>query len=191
MYRYLKYDGIFKKQFEEPMVKEYSTNVAVVYNASNEEFQHLKELQDHGEEITKEQFFDRIKTSDQYIYEMEKLQALFVEKAEGLKEMLADKASVLPGYIDKQTEIYEYMYQFAKQGVYDAKTNEAIIEANEQAKQAAAELVLLLNEVRSHIEGMIAEGKDIELVYSKAKEIGKETTKEQIMELLALLRQWH
>ena len=184
MCRYIKFEGIFIKKFENPKTKEYSTNVVVVYDATDSEFKNILSSQNNGVELTKDEFYKEIKTSEQYIFEMKKLQALFVEKAEVLKEMLADKSSVLPGYIDKQTEIYEYMYQFAKQGAYDDKTNKEIIRANEEAKKTAADFTLLLNETRKHIELIISEGKDIDEVYSKAKQIGRDTTKEQIADIV-------
>jgi len=183
MYRYISFTGFLNKQFEEPFTKEYSTGAAVVCNASNEEFYALLALQKNGKEITADEFTELIKESDQFKYEMSKLQTLFVEKAEGLKEMLADKQSLTDKYIDVQNEIYEYMYQFAKQGKYDTATNEAIINANEQAKSVAADYVILLNEIRSKLENMIKKGIDIEQFLQKAKNIDKNSTIDEIKEI--------
>jgi hypothetical protein len=184
MYRYIKFKGFLQKQFEEPYTKEYSTGAAVVYNAANEEFEALLALQEEGKEITVDEFLEIIRDSDQFKHEIAKIQALFVEKTEGLKEMMADKISFVSGYIDKQAEVYEYLYQFAKQGAYDEQANKAVIAANEAAKAKAAEYVFLLNEVRSKLQKMVEAGKDIDELLGKAKHIDKDTTPEQIKALL-------
>jgi len=183
MYRYMKFTGFLNKQFEEPYTKEYNTGVAAVYNASNEEFEQLLALQNEGSEVAVEEFTELIKESEQFKHEMSKLQALFVEKTEGLKEMLADKIGMASNYIDKQSEVYEYMYQFAKDSVYDSQTNLAIITANEQSKTIAAGFVILLNNMRSKIEEMIKKGIDVDEILRKAEMIDKTTTVEQIQAL--------
>ena len=185
MYKYIKFEGFLQKQFEEPQTKEYSTGVAVVYDATDDEFQALLALQNNGKEITLEEFQALIKESDQYKHDMSKIQSLFIKKTEGLKEMLADKSNYTKEYIDKQSEIYEYMYQFAKQGVYDEETNAAIIAANEAAKAKAAGFVLLINEVRSKIEKMAKAGQDIDGILRGVEKIDKNTTLDQIKALLA------
>jgi len=87
---------------------------------------------------------------------LKRLEAIFNEKTTGLKKLAIDKPYMTdPETINNQYRVYEEMYKNALKGYYDDATNQAIIYANETAKQALAPITLLLNSVRSAIEAAI------------------------------------
>ena len=155
----MKFTGHLNKQFEEPFTQEYDTGVAVVYNASTEEFSQLLSLQDSGEEIELDEFIMIARDSDQAKHLLSRLEQIFIKKTTGLKKLAIDKEWMNDKEaINDQYRIYEEMYKNAKAGHYDKKTNEAIIKANEGAKKSLAQLTLFLNSAKGKLERMILSG---------------------------------
>jgi len=88
-----------------------------------------------------------------------RLEKIFCEKTTGLKKIAIDKPWMTdPEAISQQYRVYEEVYKNAKAGYYDETTNKAIITANEATKKALAPVTLLLNNVRSVLQGMIEAG---------------------------------
>ena len=86
-----------------------------------------------------------------------RLDAIFNDKTLGLKKLAIAKPNMKDAEaINNQYRIYEEMYKNALKGWYDTTTNNAIIAANEGAKQALAPLTLLLNTIKTVLEGHIA-----------------------------------
>jgi hypothetical protein len=94
-------------------------------------------------------------------YRLKRLEKIFTEKTIGLKKLAIDKPWMTDREaINDQYRVYEEMYKAATNGFYDEDTNNAIIQANETAKQALAPVTLLLNNVRWALENMINNGMD-------------------------------
>jgi len=87
---------------------------------------------------------------------LSRLEQIFSTKTVGLKKLAIDKPWMNDvEAINNQYRVYEEMYKNAKNGLYDAATNDAIIAANENAKSTLAPLTLLLNTIRGVIEAAI------------------------------------
>jgi len=91
-------------------------------------------------------------TDDRY----KRLEKLVIEKTNGLRALVVDEPwSSSIEYIQTQEAIYEKMYESAKAGHFSKKQSEIIIKLNEQAKDMTANLVLLINVVKSKARNMI------------------------------------
>lgn len=88
------------------------------------------------------------------------IERIFTDKTHQIKQIATDKVGS-PEYIDTQMQVYETMYQNAKNGYYDAATNAAIITANESSKRFVAGIVLAMNELRSQLQVANDAGIDI------------------------------
>ena len=77
-----------------------------------------------------------------------RMNAIFERKIKGIKRLGIDVPEIKGTAIDAQKECYDAMYSSALKGAYDDETNNAIIQAHEEAELLVAQLVLLANVVR-------------------------------------------
>lgn len=121
-------------------------------------------------------------------YRFQRLEKIFSNKTLGLKKLAIDKDWMTNAEtINDQYRVYEEMYKNALKGYYDDATNQAIIQANETAKQLTAPITLLLNTVRSKLQVMIENDEsNIDELLKEAENISlskSDLTPEKIQEI--------
>ena len=117
-----------------------------------------------------------------------RLDKIFTKAERGIRKLSIDKEYLKSdSAINAQIQTYEAMYENAKRGLYDRKTNNAIIQANENAKALVAPIILLMNNVRSLIAYKIeTEADDVDALLELADSVKlekDELTKEKLEEL--------
>jgi len=117
-----------------------------------------------------------------------KLDRIFTKAERGIRKLSIDKDYLKSdSAINAQIQTYEAMYKNAKRGLYDEDTNNAIIQANENAKALVAPIILLMNNVRSLIAYKIeTEADDVDALLELAGSVKlekDELTEEKLEEL--------
>ena len=117
-----------------------------------------------------------------------KLDRIFTKAERGIRKLSIDKDYLKSdSAINAQIQTYEAMYENAKRGLYDEDTNNAIIQANENAKALVAPIILLMNNVRSLIAYKIeTEADDVDALLELADNVKlekDELTAEKLEEL--------